>query len=128
MVRISGLNLPNDKRLVIALTYLHGIGMTLSKKILVQLQMDPNQRTKELSEEEENRLRTYIEKNYKVEGNLRREKMTNIKRLKDINSYRGSRHAKNMPCRGQKTKTNSRTVRGNVRKTIGSGRTKVQKT
>lgn len=120
--RIAGVTLPQNKRIEIALTYIYGIGLTLAKKILHQANVDPNKRTKELSENDVNRLREIIEKDHKVEGELKREVLMNIKRLKEIGSYRGSRHAKNLPVRGQRTKTNSRTVRGNVRKTVGSGR------
>jgi len=121
MLRISGVTIPNDKRAEIGLTYLFGIGKVTSNKILKQAQIDPNKRIKELTEEEENKLRQLIEKEYKIEGNLRRDVMTNIKRLKEIRSYRGIRHIKGLPCRGQRTKTNSRTGRGNSRKTAGSG-------
>lgn len=122
MARIAGIMLPQDKRIEIALTYIYGIGRSLSNKILKQTQIDPNKRTKNLSEEEVAKLREIIEKSYKVEGELRREKMLNIKRLKEIGCYRGIRHIKGLPTRGQRTRTNSRTVRGNVRKTAGSGR------
>lgn len=122
MARIAGIALPQDKRIEIALTYIYGIGRSLSNKILKQAQIDINKRTKNLSEEEVAKLREIIEKSYKVEGELRREKMLNIKRLKEIACRRGIRHAKGLPVRGQRTRTNSRTVRGNVRKTAGSGR------
>jgi small subunit ribosomal protein S13 len=128
MVRISGYSLPQNKRVEIALTYLYGIGLTLSKKILEKTGVSPDIRVKDLSEAQGNKLREEIEKNYKVEGELRREVLSNIKRLKEIGSYRGSRHIKNLPVRGQRTKTNSRTVRGNVRKTMGSGKRKLEKT
>ena len=121
-VRISGVVIPNDKRVEIALTYLYGIGLTLSQKILEINKINPDTRVKALSDDEANRLRAYIEKTYKVEGDLRREVSNNIKRLKDIGSYRGSRHTKKLPVRAQRTKTNSRTVHGNVRRTTGSGR------
>ncbi len=122
MARIAGVNLPKNKRVEIALTYLYGIGLPLSQKILALTKIDPNIRTDDLKEDQVNRLREIIEKNYRVEGDLRREVMMNIKRLKEIGAYRGDRHAKNLPVRGQRTKTNTRTVRGNVRKTMGSGR------
>ncbi len=122
MARIAGINLPPEKRVEIGLTYIFGIGHTLSDKILEVAQINPNTKIKDLSEQEVNKLREIIEKNYKVEGELKREVLMNIKRLKEIDSYRGSRHAKKLPVRGQRTKTNSRTVRGNVRKTMGSGR------
>ncbi|RJR32180.1 30S ribosomal protein S13 [Candidatus Parcubacteria bacterium] len=121
-LRISGVTLPNDKRIEVALTYVYGIGRSQSMRILNILKINPNKRTKELSEEEIRLTREFIEKNYKVEGELKREILLNIKRLKEIGAYRGSRHAKNLPVRGQRTKTNSRTVRGNVRKTMGSGK------
>ncbi len=122
MPRIAGVNIPDNKRIEIALTYVFGIGRTLSNKILSQAKIDPNIRAQKLTAEEVNRLREIIEKGLKVEGELRRERMMNVKRLRDIGSYRGSRHAKGLPVRGQRTKTNTRTVRGNIRKTMGSGR------
>ncbi|MBU2265226.1 30S ribosomal protein S13 [Patescibacteria group bacterium] len=122
MPRIAGVNIPDNKRIEISLTYIYGIGRTLSNKILAQAKVDPNIRAQKLTAEEINRLRDIIEKSLRVEGELRREKMMNIKRLKDVGSYRGSRHVKGLPVRGQRTKTNTRTVRGNVRKTMGSGR------
>lgn len=121
-VRIAGTTLPNDKRVEIGLTYILGIGRTLSNNILKKAKVDPSIRVKDLTDDQANELRIIIEKQYTVEGELRREVMSNIKRLKEIKSYRGSRHAKNLPARGQRTKTNNRTVRGNVRKTSGSGR------
>jgi small subunit ribosomal protein S13 len=121
-VRIAGVTLPNEKRAEIALTYIYGIGNTTASKVLASAKVDPDTRIKDLSEDDANRLRQVVEKQYTVEGDLRREVVGNIKRLKEIGSYRGSRHAKNLPCRGQRTKTNSRTVRGNTKKTIGSGR------
>lgn len=122
MARIAGVNIPNEKRIEASLPYIYGIGLSLSKKILAACHIDPNKRTKDLSEGEINKLREFIEKNYKVEGNLRQQILLNIKRLKEIGSYRGIRHIKGLPVRGQRTKTNSRTRRGNVRKTAGSGR------
>lgn len=122
MARIAGVELPKEKRIEAALPYIYGIGLPLAKKILAKLDIDPNTRTKDLTPTQEGQLRDEIEKNYKVEGELKREVLINIKRLKEINSYRGTRHAKHLPVRGQRTKTNSRTVRGNVRKTAGSGR------
>jgi len=121
-VRIAGTTLPNDKRVEIGLTYILGIGRPLSNKILKKAKVSPEIRVKDLTEDQANELRNIIEKQYTVEGELRREVTSNIKRLKEIKTYRGSRHAKNLPARGQRTKTNSRTVRGNVRKTMGSGR------
>jgi len=122
MVRISGVNLPDNKKVVIALTYLYGIGLSLSQKILAQLKINPDIRAKDLAVEDLNRLRDFVEKSFKIEGSLRQEKSFNIKRLKDIGAYRGTRHSRGLPVRGQQTKTNSRTVRGNVRRTVGSGR------
>jgi small subunit ribosomal protein S13 len=120
--RIAGINIPENKRIIIALTYVYGIGSSLSAKILKQVGIDSNTRANKLTSEEVNKLRDVVEKGYKIEGDLRRERMMNIKRLKEIKSYRGSRHAKGLPVRGQHTKSNTRTVRGNVRRTMGSGR------
>ena len=122
MARIAGVVLPPNKRIEAALPYLYGIGLSMAKKILAAAKVNPDTRTKDLTEEEVSRLREYIEKNFRVEGELRRDVFSNIKRLKEIGSYRGSRHAKGLPARGQRTKTNTRTVRGNVRRTMGSGR------
>lgn len=122
MARISGVNIPNDKRVEVALTYIYGIGLTTSKKILNELKIDINTRVKSLSEEDLNKLRKKIEKDFRVEGELKRDKAANIKRLKEIRSYRGTRHVKGLPARGQRSKTNNRTVRGNKRMTMGSGR------
>lgn len=121
-VRIAGVTIPNDKRVLISLTYIYGIGRTTSSKILAKLKVDENTRVKDLKEEDVNNLRNIIEKELKTEGDLRREVAGNIKRLKEIGSYRGLRHSKGLPVRGQRTKTNSRSVRGNVKKTAGSGR------
>jgi len=123
-IRISGINIPEDKRIEIALTYIYGIGNSLSKQILSQLKINSDTRANKLSDQEINNLREMIEKKYIVEGDLRQEKMMNIKRLKDIGCYRGTRHIKNLPSRGQRTKTNTRTVRGNVRHTAVSGKKK----
>jgi len=122
IIRIAGLTLPANKRVEIALTYLYGVGLTRSKKILDEAKVDPNTRVNQLTEQEASKLRDFVEKNFKVEGDLKREVLLNIKRLKEISAYRGLRHSKNLPTRGQRTKTNSRTVRGNVRRTMGSGR------
>ncbi|OGF28495.1 30S ribosomal protein S13 [Candidatus Falkowbacteria bacterium RIFOXYB2_FULL_34_18] len=122
VVRIAGVTIPNDKRVEISLTYIFGIGRTQSNKILKQLEINPDTRVKDLTEDQANKLRTVIEKQYKVEGDLRRDILGNIKRLKEIGCYRGLRHAKKLPVRGQRSKTNSRTVRGNVKRTMGSGR------
>lgn len=123
-VRIAGVTIPNEKRVEIALTYIFGIGLTTSQKILDQGQVDPNIRVKDLTEEQVNKLRVIIEKQHKVEGDLRREIGGNIKRLKEIGCYRGLRHTKGLPVRGQRSKTNSRTVRGGKRQTVGSGKSK----
>jgi small subunit ribosomal protein S13 len=122
MPRIAGVEIPENKKIWVALTYIYGIGRTLSWKILREAKVNPELKAKDLKPEELNRLKEIIEKNYKVEGELRREKLMNIKRLKDIGCWRGLRHIKGLPVRGQRTRTNSRTVRGNVRKTVGSGR------
>jgi small subunit ribosomal protein S13 len=128
MVRIAGVNIPDNKRIERALTYVFGVGLTTSQKILAELGIDPNIRTKDLSKDDANRLRDMIEKSVRVEGELRHAVKMNIKRLKEIGCYRGSRHQKGLPVRGQRTKTNTRTVRGNVRKTMGSGRRTAEKT
>ncbi len=122
MARIAGVNLPRRKRIEYALPYIYGIGLSLSQRILSETKVDGNVRTDDLTEEQVQRLRDVIEKRYKVEGDLRRELMLNLKRLKEIGSYRGMRHARRLPVRGQSTRTNTRTVRGNVRRTMGSGR------
>ncbi len=123
IARISGINLPENKRIVIALTYIKGIGNSVSKKILKEINISEDKRTKELSEEDLNKIRNCIEKfDLKLEGDLQRLVFGNIKRLKEIGSYRGSRHSKKLPVRGQRTKTNSRSVRGNVRRTTTSGK------
>ncbi len=122
MARIAGVELPRDKRVEIALTYIFGIGRSLAKKILQQTGVNPDKRVKDLTESEVNILRETIERNYKVEGDLRREIAMNIKRLIDIGCYRGLRHKMNLPVRGQRTRTNARTRKG-PRKTVpGRGR------
>lgn len=127
-LRIAGVTLPN-KKLPIALAALYGIGRPLGIRILGATKIDADKKTDDLTADETARLRDYIEKNFRVEGELRRDVAANIRRLKEIGSFRGSRHAKGLPARGQRTKTNSRTVRGNVRRTMGSGRkTTAQKT
>jgi len=122
MPRIAGVNIPENKRIEISLTYIYGVGKSLSKKILDLLKIDINKKASDLTPKEVNDLKDYIEKNYKIEGDLRRQIMINIKRLKDVGAWRGLRHIKGLPVRGQRTKTNNRTVRGNTRKTMGSGR------
>jgi len=126
-MRISGITIPDNKRLEVALTAIYGIGRSRAQKILEEAKISYDTRAKSLSPEEENKIRRGIEQ-YKTEGDLKREVAGNIKRLKDIQCYRGSRHTKRLPARGQKTRTNSRTVRGNVRKTMGSGKRKLEKT
>lgn len=122
LVRIAGVNLPQTKRIEAALPYLYGIGLSASKKILAAVKVDPNKRTSELTETEVNRIREFIEKNYSVEGTLRQQVSANIKIKKEIGCYQGLRHIRGLPVRGQRTKTNSRTRHGNVRRTAGSGR------
>jgi len=123
MARIAGVDLPRDKRVEIALTYIFGIGKPTSQKILSQTGVNPDTRVKNLAEEEINKLRDVIEKNLKVEGELRREIALNIKRLIEIGSYRGLRHRRGMPVRGQRTKTNARTRKG-PKRTVGVRRKK----
>lgn len=122
MIRIAGVNLPDNKRAVAGLTAIYGVGPNLSARILQELGISPEVRIKDLTSTEEQKIREYIESNLKVEGELRREISMNIKHHRDIGSWRGLRHNKRLPVRGQRTKTNSRTVRGNIRKTAGSGR------
>jgi len=122
MPRIAGINIPENKRIETALTYIYGIGSSLSGKILQEAKIDVNKKTSNLTPSEINKLKEIIEKKYKTEGDLRRDIMLNIKRLKDISSWRGVRHIKGLPVRGQRTKTNNRTVRGNIRRTVASGR------
>ncbi len=126
-MRILGITVPNEKRLEIGLTCVYGIGISSARKILDQVGIDHGKRAKDLTPEEENKIRTIVE-SMKIEGNLKREVSGNIKRLKDIKTYRGIRHLRRLPVRGQRTKTNSRTVRGNVRKTMASGKRKESKT
>ena len=122
MIRIAGINIPDDKCIDVALTYIYGIGPSTSKKILAALKIDPSTRTKDLTDVQADRLRDTIEKEYRVEGELRHDRKMAVRRLKEIGSYRGTRHQKGLPVRGQRTKTNNRTVRGNKRVTMGSGR------
>lgn len=121
MARIAGIDLPKEKRIDIALSYLYGVGRPLARKILTDTQIDPATRVKNLSAGDVSKLSSEISKNYKVEGDLRREIQQNIRRLIDIGTYRGLRHRKNLPVRGQRTKTNARTRRGR-RKTVGAGK------
>ena len=115
MARIAGIDIPREKRVEIALTYVYGLGLPTSQKILAQANVNPDTRVRDLTEEQVNRLRDIIDRRYKVEGDLRREVALNIKRLQEIGSYRGLRHRRNLPARGQRTKTNARQRRGRKR-------------
>lgn len=125
-MRITGVNIPDDKKIETALSYVYGIGRSLAIDILAKAKIDRDKQAKNLTAQEVNKLQSIIEKDYQVEGELRQMIRQNLKRLKEIQSYRGLRHAKNLPVHGQRTKSNSRTVRGNVRRTAGSGRKKVE--
>lgn len=127
-MRLVGINIPDNKRIEIALTYIYGIGRSVADQILKSAKVDLDKRTKNLTPEEINRIKEIIERNYKIEGELRQMIKQNINRLKEIQSYRGLRHLKRLPVRGQRTRTNSRTIRGNVRKTVGSGKRRMEKT
>lgn len=126
MARIAGVDIPREKRVEIALTYIFGIGLMTSKKILAATNVNPDTRTRDLTEDEVNRLREFIDRNIRVEGDLRREVALNIKRLQEIGSYRGIRHRRNLPVRGQRTRTNARTKRGQ-RRTVGARRKAAKK-
>ena len=121
-MRILGVNIPDNKKIEYSLPYVYGLGLVTSRRILKIAKVDFKKLAKDLDPQEINRIREVVEKNYKIEGDLRREIMINIKRLKELSAYRGTRHMRNLPVRGQRTKTNSRTRRGNIRKTMGSGR------
>ena len=123
MPRIVGIDIPKEKKIYVALAYIYGIGQAMAKKILAQASISPDVRAKNLTDEEVSRIAAIIQKDYKVEGNLRRDVTLNIKRLMDIQSYRGSRHKKSLPVRGQRTRTNARTRKG-PKKTIGAQRKK----
>ena len=127
MARIAGVTIPDNKKIAVALTYIYGVGNTRARDIVQSTEIDPAKHTKDLSNDELVRIRDIIEKKYRVEGELRREVAANIKRLKDISAYRGIRHVKGLPVRGQRTRTNSRTRRGNVRRTTISGKRTVEK-
>ena len=127
-MRIFGVNIPDNKRIEIALTYLYGVGRSVSNKALVAAKVDINKRAKDVTAEEILRIQHFLEKNFPVEGELRQRIRANINRLKELQTYRGIRHMHRLPVRGQRTRTNSRTVRGNVRKTAGSGKRKLEKT
>lgn len=126
-MRLVGTTIPDKKRLEYALTYIYGIGHTSALRVLKEARIAPEKKPTELIPAQITKLREVIERDYKIEGDLRRVVQGNIKRLKDIKSYRGLRHAKGLPSRGQRTKTNSRTRRGNVRRTMGSGKRKLEK-
>jgi small subunit ribosomal protein S13 len=119
MARIAGIDIPREKRVEIALTYIYGVGLSSSQKILKQTSINPDTRVRDLTEDQVNRLREVIDRTFKVEGDLRREVALNIKRLIEIGSYRGLRHRRNLPVRGQRTKTNARARRG-PKKTVGA--------
>jgi len=121
-MRIVGVNIPDEKRIEYSLPYIFGIGLSAGRKALKMASVDPAKKAKDLLPAEVNRLREIIEKNYRIEGELRREVTANIKRMRELQTYRGLRHMRGLPVRGQRTKTNNRTRRGNVRKTMGSGR------
>ncbi len=121
-MRVAGVTIPKDKQIIIALTYIYGVGPTTAKKILATAKIDETTRVKTLTEAQEDIIRTIVEKQNTTEGDLRRQVQANIKRLKDIKSYRGIRHMRHLPTRGQRTKTNSRTVRGNKRNLATSGK------
>ena len=125
-MRISGVNIPDNKRIDVSLRYLYGVGASLAKKVLKETGIEPSKRAKELMPDEVNKIQNLLEKNYKVEGELRQIIKHNVTMLKDMLSYRGMRHSRRLPVRGQRTKTNSRTVRGNTRKTAGSGKRKTE--
>lgn len=126
-MRLLGITIPEDKRIDIGLTVLFGIGRSRAATILAEAEVDRAKKPKDISIDEENKIRAAVEK-FTLEGDLKREVAANIKRLKDIKAYRGVRHQRGLPVRGQRTKTNSRTRRGNVRKTMGTGRRAVEKT
>lgn len=128
MARIAGVTLPAQKRLDVALTYIYGVGRTSANRIVETSGIPGSVRVKDLTPDQEDKIRVLVEKNYRVEGDLKREVLSNIKRLKEIQAYRGIRHSRHLPVRGQRTKTNNRTVRGNVRRTMGSGKRKLEKT
>ena len=123
-MRIVGVNIPDDKRVEIALTYIYGVGGTLAKDILEEAKVDIDKRTKNLTGEEVKKIQSILEKSYKIEGELRQIIRQNIKRLKETHTYRGIRHTKRLPVRGQRTKSNARVVKGHLRKTVGSGKRK----
>ncbi len=126
-MRLFGITIPDNKRLDYGLTVLYGVGLSRARDVLEEVGLEYTAKPTEVTTDQENKIRLILE-GFTLEGDLKREISYNIKRLKDISAYRGYRHAKNLPCRGQRTKTNSRTVRGNKRVSMGSGRIKLQKT
>ncbi len=125
-MRIVGVNIPDNKKVGIALAYLYGIGRTRAERIVAESKIDAKKLAKELTQDDINKIQSIMEKNFKIEGELRQVIKHNIARMKEIKAYRGVRHLRRLPVRGQRTKTNSRSVRGNVRKTAGSGKRKVE--
>ncbi len=124
-MRLLGVNIPDNKKILVALTYIYGIGLTSSRKILAETKINIDKLAKDLTQDEQSKVKNFVEKTQRIEGELRQLVRQNIIRLKDLKVYRGIRHARKLPVRGQRTRTNSRTVRGNVRKTAGSGKRKV---
>lgn len=125
-MRISGITIPDNKRVPVALTYIYGIGGARAVEILKATKINADKRAKDLTQDEVSKIKEYIEKNFKIEGELRQVIKQSVGLLKDLQTYRGMRHSRRLPVRGQRTKTNSRTIRGNVRKTAGSGKRKVE--
>lgn len=124
-MRLFGVNIPDEKKIAVALTSVYGVGKTSADRVIKEANIEPAKKTKDLNQDELNRIKQAVEKNLRIEGELRQDIRQNINRLKNIKSYRGTRHSKRLPARGQNTKRNSRTVRGNVRRTMGSGRRKL---
>ena len=127
-MRLVGINIPDNKKVEVALAYIYGVGPSRARELVEKANIDNSKKAKDLTPEELAKIKTLIEDSFKIEGELRQSLRQNINRLKNIKSYRGSRHAKRLPARGQRTKTNSRTIRGNVRVTAGSGKKKLTKT
>lgn len=125
-MRLFGITVPDNKRIEVALTYFYGVGISRALDLLAETKIDGNKRVKDVTQREVGFIKDYIEKHFKIEGELRQMVKQNIALLKDVQAYRGVRHMRHLPVRGQRTKTNSRTVRGNVRKTAGSGKRKVE--
>lgn len=125
-MRVLGVEIPDSKKVSVALTYIFGVGPKVASDVLKATSIDGNQRVKSLRPEDVSKIQKFIEANFKVEGELRQHLKTNIARLKEINAYRGVRHSRNLPTHGQRTRRNTRTIRGNVRRTVGSGKRKVE--